>query len=216
MLGCMGSKAALARVASIGAMGGLLCCASAAPPPVEAPVQEHGNAATVVKAAVGAEASAPPTAPSTPLRWIEDEAAGIAVARQEGKPTLISFEAAWCMASRELERRTFSDADVKTALRRFVTIRIDASDDDAPETAPVTKKYGVIGLPTIVILDASGHEFARVTEFVPPQHPGEHSRKGLASLGSAALCTLPLRPRGRAPRGGRRRRADRRRARPCT
>jgi thiol:disulfide interchange protein DsbD len=105
--------------------------------------------------------------PSADLQWVP-ESAGREMAQAERKPMIVDFGAAWCGACNELKSRTFSDAAVRSEASRFVAIAVDATDDDDPQTTKVKDKYGVVGLPTVVLLDSQGHERKRFAEFVPP------------------------------------------------
>jgi thiol:disulfide interchange protein DsbD len=154
----------------------LLGCARAAP--VEAPVQERG-APAAPRPDERAAAAAPEAAPAGAEGWVADEAIGVALARRTGKPVLLTFDAAWCTACRELDRETFPSPDVQVLLRKVVAIRADVTDGEAPESARLLEKYGVIGLPTLLILDRNGNEVARATEFIRP--------KALAAMLAKAL-----------------------------
>jgi thiol:disulfide interchange protein DsbD len=111
----------------------------------------------------GADASAPEIA------WLTSEDAGRAKATAENKPVMIDFGATWCTACKELEHNTFPNAAVRTEAQRFVAIRVDATDDEAPDTKRLQDKYKVVGLPTVIMLDSAGNEVARFNEFVPPE-----------------------------------------------
>lgn len=102
------------------------------------------------------------------ITWVTSEEAGRAKAQSEGKPVLIDFGATWCAACKELEHETFPASSVRKEAQRFVAIRVDASDDENAETARLTKKYDVKGLPTVIMLDKDGKEVTRFTEFVKP------------------------------------------------
>ena len=139
--------------------------ACAAPKAVDVPMQERG--ATPAPKPTAVESPSAPDEPNVASAgWMADEAIGVALARKTGKPVLLNFDAAWCAACKQLERETFPDAGVQAALRRVVAIRVDATDDEAPETARLRKKYAVFSLPTMIVLDRSGKEVARATEYV--------------------------------------------------
>jgi thiol:disulfide interchange protein DsbD len=107
-----------------------------------------------------------PNAPA--ITWVDNEQAGRAKATAENKPVLVDFGATWCTACKELEHNTFPNPGVRTEAQRFVAIHVDATDDDAPDTKRLQEKYKVVGLPTVIMLDAAGNEVTRFNEFVGP------------------------------------------------
>jgi thiol:disulfide interchange protein DsbD len=105
--------------------------------------------------------------------WQASEAAGREQAAVQGKPVIIDFGASWCKACKELEEHTFPNARVRREGARFVAIKVDATDDEAPEVLALQAKYKVVGLPTVIVLDSTGKEAVRFTEFVPPERFAE-------------------------------------------
>ena len=108
------------------------------------------------------------TANAPQIAWLTSEDQGRAKATAENKPVMIDFGAAWCTACKELEHDTFPSALVRSEAQRFVAIRVDATDDDAPDTKRLSEKYKVVGLPTVIMLDSAGNEVARFNKFVGP------------------------------------------------
>ena len=87
----------------------------------------------------------------------QDEMAAIAQARAQGKPVIIDFWADWCTACKELDKTAWSDPRVQAAAGRFVTLKMDGSQDtDAFQK--VFEKYAVVGMPTVLFIDSSGRE----------------------------------------------------------
>ncbi|MBX3228532.1 MAG: thioredoxin family protein [Labilithrix sp.] len=102
------------------------------------------------------------------ITWLTSEQAALAKANAESKPVVIDFGAAWCKACKELERETFPDQAVRAEARRYIALRVDATDDEDDEIIRLRKKYDVKGLPTVIFLDKSGKEVTRFTDFVKP------------------------------------------------
>ena len=94
--------------------------------------------------------------------WLASETAGLQVAAREGKPLLIDFGADWCVACKELERYTFSDARVIEMAGRFVTVRVDATKQTA-EIQALMRKYGIVGLPWVAFVTPDGRILAELT-----------------------------------------------------
>jgi thiol:disulfide interchange protein DsbD len=90
-------------------------------------------------------------------------------ALRESKPLIVDFTAAWCGACKELDKATFSAAPVGVELGRFVAVRVDATNDEDPKVGAALQRFGVRGLPTVVIFDSRGREALRYTDFVPPE-----------------------------------------------
>lgn len=100
------------------------------------------------------------------LDWIrDDEAAAMAVHRQEKRPLVIDFTATWCESCLKIERETFSDGQVSTEMKRFVLLRMDLSDMTEEDDA-IQKKFNIAGLPTVLVIGSDGREAARITEFM--------------------------------------------------
>lgn len=77
-----------------------------------------------------------------------------------GKATVIDFSADWCLPCLELERKTFADPRVREKLGTRTLLKADLTKIGSPEAVALSEKYGVLGVPTIIFLDASGKERA--------------------------------------------------------
>ncbi|MBI5448368.1 MAG: protein-disulfide reductase DsbD [Gammaproteobacteria bacterium] len=78
-----------------------------------------------------------------------------ALAQAKGRYTMVDFSAEWCMACRELDEFTFSNASVKEKLKDMLLIRADITDV-TPETKALQAKFGVVAPPTLVFFDPTG------------------------------------------------------------
>jgi thiol:disulfide interchange protein DsbD len=83
-------------------------------------------------------------------------ASAIDEAARNHKLLFVDFYAEWCGACKTMDRTTFKDPTVRNALERFVFLKVDA--DLRLETA---RHFKVIGMPTLVVLNASGEEIYR-------------------------------------------------------
>jgi hypothetical protein len=102
-----------------------------------------------------------------PFPWRTDFETARTEAREHHRPLVIVFCAAWTAACDELDRKTFSDDRVREALaERFVAARADMTDDDDASTKRAEARYGIQGLPVIVVFDARGKEAVRITEWI--------------------------------------------------
>nr|PZN25259.1 MAG: disulfide bond formation protein DsbD [Pseudomonadota bacterium] len=107
--------------------------------------------------------------PSATLSWWSgDVEAARAEALRSGRPLLIDFTAAWCGACKQLDRETFAAPSVQPEISRFVAVKVDATNDEDPKVEATLERYGVVGLPTVLIFDSEGREAIRYTDFVPP------------------------------------------------
>jgi thioredoxin:protein disulfide reductase len=108
-----------------------------------------------------------PVDPNTPsIAWLTNEEQAFAKAKAENKPLLIDFGAHWCDGCKELDNHTFTDPKVRAEAQRFVALHIVMDDPDVAEA--YTEKYKLIGLPTVIMIDAKGKEVERINKFVPP------------------------------------------------
>ncbi len=80
----------------------------------------------------------------------------VAVAQAAGKPLLFDFYADWCVSCKEMEKYTFTDPAVQSALADFVLLKADVTANDALDQA-LMKRFGIIGPPGTLFF-ADGHE----------------------------------------------------------
>ncbi len=82
---------------------------------------------------------------------------------------MLDFYADWCAPCVQMERQTFSDAQVKEALLPVIQIQMDVTKN-TPEHKAVMKKYFVLGPPAMLFFATDGKEIrgSRLMGFQPP------------------------------------------------
>ncbi len=88
----------------------------------------------------------------------------------QGKTVMLDFYADWCVACKELEQFTFSDAGVKNALKDSVLLQVDVTQNTAEDIA-LLNRFKLFGPPGIVFFNQSGQEIAtlKVVGYQPPE-----------------------------------------------
>lgn len=87
--------------------------------------------------------------------WRPYSAAEVARA---GRPAVVDFSAEWCAPCKELDEKTLADSRVRVALSRRSLYRADLTKAGSPESAELSRKYAILGVPTVIFLDATGQE----------------------------------------------------------
>ena len=106
-----------------------------------------------------------PAAAKKSLPWLSDLAQAKEKARTENKRLLIDAWAEWCAACRELDEKTFSRTDVRKSLRDYILVKLDLTRKSA-SNEQLQKELAIIGMPTIIFLDATGKEMGRFSGFL--------------------------------------------------
>lgn len=115
-----------------------------------------------------------------PIKSVADLQHEITLARSEGRTVLVDFSAKWCVSCKEMEKYTFTDPAVKTALDKTVLLRADVTDNDTDDQA-LLRHMGIIGPPTIAFYGLNGQERAnyRVVGFMKAPDFASHAREAL-------------------------------------
>ncbi len=99
-----------------------------------------------------------PTGGSLPAGAAAGTGTGTGTRTGTGRPAVIDFSADWCLPCLELEKRTFSDERVRKALEGRDLYKADMTKIGSAETVALAERYGILGVPTVIFLDASGQE----------------------------------------------------------
>jgi thiol:disulfide interchange protein DsbD len=75
----------------------------------------------------------------------------------KGKAVMLDFYADWCVSCKEMEKYTFTDPAVQTALKDFVLLKADVTAT-TKEHRELLKQFGLYGPPATIFFDATGQE----------------------------------------------------------
>lgn len=96
---------------------------------------------------------------SSPTAWPDADLATAQKASAGKKPILVYVYAHWCTPCNALGNEVI-DTEVGVALaKKVAAVRVDF---DKPEGQAITRRYAVLNLPTILVLDAKSRELGRV------------------------------------------------------
>ncbi len=96
----------------------------------------------------------------TKIKTVADLDREIAAASAAGKPVMLDFYADWCVSCKEMERYTFTDPTVQSALEGTVLLKADVTANDEADQA-LLQRFGIFGPPTIAFWNTEGVELNR-------------------------------------------------------
>jgi thiol:disulfide interchange protein DsbD len=110
-----------------------------------------------------------------PFQPVADLAALDAAVRSATKPVMVDLYADWCVACKEFESLTFTDAAVRERLAGMTLLRVDVTANNAQDKA-LMRKYGLFGPPALLFFPPGGEERseARVVGFLDAASFREH------------------------------------------
>lgn len=90
-----------------------------------------------------------------------------ALQQSQGKITMVDLYADWCVACKEFEKYTFSDNSVRSTLASVQLLQANVTANSPADNA-LLQHLQVLGLPTILFFDGTGHEIpnSRITGFL--------------------------------------------------
>ena len=80
-----------------------------------------------------------------------------AIKNAKDKTVMLDFYADWCTSCKEMEKLTFSDATIKTALKDTVLLQADVTANNDDDQA-LLQRFGLFGPPGIIFFNRSGQE----------------------------------------------------------
>ncbi len=107
-------------------------------------------------------ADAPGTTPNA-ISWRQSLPQALAEAKQRKTLVVVDAYADWCHWCKKMDEDTFTSAVVQQRMKDFIPVRINTDHD--PELA---QQYGITGLPTTLVLDATGKVNMSKSGYMPP------------------------------------------------
>jgi thiol:disulfide interchange protein DsbD len=88
------------------------------------------------------------------------------IKQASGKTVMLDFYADWCVSCKEMERFTFTDAEVQAKLKDTILLQADVTANDADDKA-LLQRFQLFGPPATLFFDKQGKEMAdfRVTGY---------------------------------------------------
>jgi thiol:disulfide interchange protein DsbD len=83
------------------------------------------------------------------------------LADTSGKPVMLDFYADWCVACKELEQLTFSDANIQQLLKNTTLLQVDVTANTDDDKA-LLKRFALFGPPGIVFFDGNGKPMSSI------------------------------------------------------
>jgi len=91
------------------------------------------------------------------IKSVEDLNNELSEASTAGKAVMFYFYADWCIVCKEMERYTFPDPGVHTALKNVVLLKADVTSNDDNDVALI-RKFELYGPPAIIFFNKNAEE----------------------------------------------------------
>jgi thiol:disulfide interchange protein DsbD len=91
------------------------------------------------------------------VRSVDDLSMQVAAAEAAGKWVMLDFYADWCISCKEMERYTFADPKVQSALSNVVLLQADVTQNSADDQA-LLQRFGLIGPPATLFFGPDREE----------------------------------------------------------
>ena len=116
----------------------------------------------------------------TKIKGLSGLEQALATARTNNQSVMVDFYADWCVSCKEMEKFTFSDANVQKELKNTLLLKADVTANDEQDKA-LYKKFGIIGPPAIIFYNRQGTEMRnyRVVGYMPADKFSTHINQAI-------------------------------------
>jgi thiol:disulfide interchange protein DsbD len=116
------------------------------------------------------------------IKTVADLENAVAAATAAGRPVMLDFYADWCVSCKEMEKFTFPDPGVQSALANAVLLQADVTANDDADKA-LMNRFEIFGPPTIAFYGADGLERKdfRLVGFVAAERFRDHVQAAFGS-----------------------------------
>lgn len=121
------------------------------------------------------------------VEWT-DFASGIERAKEEDRPMLVHFTAAWCGYCRKMDRETWTHPTVIREASTWIPVRVDI--DSRQDLAG---RYGIRGTPSQLVVAPSGRVLARAGGYQTPRELLDWLEEAEARVSGASAARDPIR-----------------------
>lgn len=114
------------------------------------------------------------------IESLDDLKAQLEIAKAQNKPLMIDLYADWCVACKEFEAYTFTDAAVKEQMAKFMLVRADVTQNNDIDIE-LLENYDILGLPSLLFFNTDSKELTgqRITGFMDAEAFNQHLQQVL-------------------------------------
>ena len=113
------------------------------------------------------------------LTWTPYHTGVFTDAQEQGRPVLLYFSADWCLPRKELSATTFRNSTVLSATAGITLVEIDLTTEGSGDTEKLRQDFGVVGVPTLILLGREGEKLWRNTGYITAADLTEALEKSL-------------------------------------
>lgn len=106
----------------------------------------------------------------TTLKELEDT-----IHKNNDKIILLDVYAKWCVSCQKMEK-IFLDEEIQQVMKKFINLKIDITSPNK-KIEEITKKYNIVGMPTILLLKSKNGTIEVIETIVGEQDKEKFEKK---------------------------------------